>query len=254
MISRLKSKIKHLMRFHSMGKILVNDSYHIIGNEKSKLETKKRPFRFDVINELIKYLDKDISYLEIGVRNPKDNFDKINAINKFSVDPGLSYKENPVQFKMTSDTFFQQIKVGKILNEKNKFDIVFIDGLHLADQVERDIHNSLSYLSDDGFIVLHDCNPPTEFHARETYAYSLSPAKDKWNGTTWKAFFKFRQKEGYYSCCIDSDWGVGVISKSINFGKPTQIHNPYFEFKILEENRTDSLNLMSYEQFLNFLN
>ena len=79
--------------------------------------------------------------------------------------------------------------------DKNiKFNVIFIDGLHVAEQVERDIKNALKYIKDDGFIVLHDCNPPTEFHASETYDFHLSPSQGYWNGTTWKAFYKLSQK------------------------------------------------------------
>mgnify|MGYP003381534756 CR=1 FL=1 len=33
---------------------------------------------------------------------------------KYSVDPGVEFKENPVDFKMTSDDFFQKITNGTI--------------------------------------------------------------------------------------------------------------------------------------------
>ena len=44
-----------------------------------------------------------------------------------------------------SRSFFTNLKGGKILNPKIKFDVIFIDGLHLAEQVERDIENSLDF-------------------------------------------------------------------------------------------------------------
>ena len=95
---------------------------------------------------------------------------------------------------------------------------------------------------------MHDCNPPTEFHASETYAYRNSPAKDLWNGTTWKAFFDFRKRSDYYSCCIDTDWGVGIISKNHVLGKPAKTVNKYYEYAVLNANRTESLNLISFDR------
>lgn len=151
--------------------------------------------------------------MEIGVRFPEENFIKIQANTKYGVDPGIENKENPVDFKLTSDDFFNQLRNGKILNPQFKFDVIFIDGLHLADQVDRDIINSLEFIHNDGFIVLHDCNPPTEFHALESHDYKLSPAKGYWNGTTWKAFFKWRQNNSVFSCCIDTDWGIEFYQK-----------------------------------------
>ena len=54
---------------------------------------------------------------------------------------------------------------GKLLNSETKFDVIFIDGLHLAEQVERDIENSLDFIKEDGYF--YDCNPPSEWHARK---------------------------------------------------------------------------------------
>ena len=86
--------------------------------------------------------------------------------------------------------------------------MIFIDGLHLAAQVDLDISNAFKFLKPDGFVVLHDCNPPTEWHAREDYYFNMTPAKGYWNGTTWKAFVKWRSNSEVQSCCIDTDWGI----------------------------------------------
>ena len=236
-----------------MGKLYNEDHFHKNGNKVIKLESKKRPFRYELINYLIEIMNKEIKYLEIGVRNPEENFNKINASQKFGVDPGIENPLNPVQFKMTSDDFFSKLHRGDILEKNIKFDIIFIDGLHLAAQVERDIYSALEFLEEDGFVVLHDCNPPTEFNASENYHYKLSPSKGFWNGTTWKAFYKFRQESLYSSCCIDSDWGLGIISKTINFGGYEKIENPYFEYSIFHTYRKESLNLVSFEEFTNLV-
>ena len=150
---------------------------------------------------------------------------------------------------MTSDGFFEKLSRGEILSQETRFDVIFIDGLHLAEQVDRDIRNALQFLKEDGFIVLHDCNPPTEWHAREKYDYDHSPAGKSWNGTTWKAFVKWRGNKNIYSCCIDSDWGLGIISKSCNVGDPLKEPNEFYEFGHFEKNRTAQLNLMDFESF-----
>jgi Methyltransferase domain len=249
----MRYKLKKINTFYQLGKKTLNDSFHISALEKSILEKSKRPIRTSVINYLIEILNRDVHYLEIGVRFPDHNFNKINAKYKYSVDPGIENEENPVEFKMTSDVFFKSLKENKIINNAVKFDIIFIDGLHLADQVERDIQNALNFISDDGFIILHDCNPPTEFHAREEYSYFLSPAKGAWNGTTWKAFFKYRKNPNYYSCCIDSDWGIGIISKKSKLGNVSKVENPFFEYNTFDNNRQDSLNLISFDEFKDIL-
>jgi hypothetical protein len=248
-ILKLSKKYKRQKQHSKVGSRVVSDPIHIETAQKSALELEKRPYRFDIINFLLQKVNKPHAiYLEIGVRNPHENFDKIDCAQKYSVDPGLENKENPVDFKLTSDDFFSALDSGKILSQDIKFDVIFIDGLHLAEQVERDIDNALRYITDDGFIVLHDCNPPTEFHARESYYYRNSPAYGLWNGTTWKAFYKARLNKSLFSCCIDTDWGVGIISKSKNIGTYAQVNNSFFEYHVFETNRKESLNLISFDE------
>ena len=69
------------------------------------------------------------SYLEIGVRDRRHNFDKIKADVKHGVDPA---PRRPVTHHMTSDEFFER-------GLASTYDVVFIDGLHLDYQVERDV-------------------------------------------------------------------------------------------------------------------
>jgi len=245
----MRHKIKLFKKRYKAGLEFLSDPTHIAVNKLSSIEIGKKPHRYNIINFLIKSFNRETHYLEIGVRNPEVNFDKIDSEHKYSVDPCIELKGMPIDFIMTSDDFFKKLRDSEILSNEMKFDVIFIDGLHLAEQVERDIKNSLEFLKDDGYIVMHDCNPPSEYHASENYAYRLSPSKDYWNGTTWKAFVKFRQSNDYYSCCIDTDWGVGIISKKINLGKPSSIENPFYEFKTLDKYRTECLNLMPFDDF-----
>lgn len=233
--------------YYSVGKQLINDKFYIFGQNKTKEEHLKKPNRTEVLNYLISILDRDTNYLEIGVRNPDHNFNKIKSNKKFSVDPGLEYKSNPVDFKLTSDDFFKGLSSGKLLSKSFKFDVIFIDGLHLAPQVDRDIENALDFLTEDGFIVLHDCNPPTEWHARETYNFHHTPAGGFWNGTTWKAFLKWRFQSHIQSCCIDTDFGVGILTKKWSIGNAIDSENPFYEFSNLQANRERQLNLISFD-------
>ena len=216
---------------------------------KSKQEILKKPKRFEIINFVLSQLNRETTYLEIGVRNPDDNFNKINSKIKFSLDPGVEFKSNPADFKLTSDAFFEQLNSNEILSSDTLFDVIFIDGLHLAEQVDRDILNSFKFLKPDGYILMHDCNPPTEWHAREDYYFNMTPAKGYWNGTTWKAFVKWRSNPEIQSCCIDSDWGVGVLSKTLKLGNPIPVSNIFFKFNTFAKNRKYYINLLSFDDF-----
>jgi|SRR5690554_1776143 len=251
-MSSLKDKYKTFKYQFDVAKRVFKDEAFYQTYRVSKEEGRKKGSRTEIISFLLDLIDGE-NYLEIGVRNPNDNFNKIKCKNKFSVDPGIEYKENPVDFKLTSDEFFKEMyNQNPEFPFNKKFDVIFIDGLHLADQVETDILNSLRFIKDTGFIVLHDCNPPTEFHARESFNFRNSPARGFWNGTTWKAFYKFRHHADLFSICFDSDWGVGVLSKNkyLGFNNLTlPIENPYFEIKSHFSNKNRYLNLQHFENW-----
>ncbi|MEL7423231.1 MAG: class I SAM-dependent methyltransferase [Bacteroidota bacterium] len=250
-------KIKELLlkitpiKYYVTGKEFLNDPHYVDIQKKSNSEYSKSPSRTEIINFLLSLTKGDTSYLEIGVRNPDHNFNHIIADKKHSVDPGIAFKANPVDFTMTSDVFFQKLSKNEVLSNDIKFDVIFIDGLHLAEQVDRDIENALKYVKEDGFIVLHDCNPPSEWHAREQHNYRYTPARSFWNGTTWKAFLKWRCNASVYSCCVDSDWGVGILAKKHQIGNHIAELNPFFEFYMLAENREKLLNLIDFQTLKN---
>ena len=117
--------------------------------------------RWDLIQKLINS-NNFKNYLEIGC-DGDDSFSKIRVENKVGVDP---YSGG--NFRGTSDYFFS-------INN-NKFDCIFIDGLHEYSQVYKDIKNSLDVLTDNGIILLHDCLPTT-LHKQAVPRY-----KNIWNG------------------------------------------------------------------------
>ncbi|MEJ2113931.1 MAG: class I SAM-dependent methyltransferase [Flavobacteriaceae bacterium] len=152
---------KKIKTNYKRGRHIVNDPFYKSAFENTKLELIKTPKRTEVINFLLSRFNRETCYLEIGVRNPADNYNHINAGTKYSVDPGFEYQESSIDFKMTSDSFFDQLKNNEVLSKDLKFDVIFMDGLHLAEQADRDIKNALDFIKEDGFIVVHDCNPPT---------------------------------------------------------------------------------------------
>lgn len=203
-------------------------------------ETRINLNRTSIINYLItKYNLKN--YLEIGVRDGV-NFNKIKIINKTGVDPDPTEecKTDKIEI-MTSDDYFNKTKDSK------KFDIIFIDGLHLMHQVDLDLENSLKHLNDNGFIIMHDCNPPTKFHQRENYEtrHERTPF---WNGTVWKSYVKLRMNNPNLKMnVVNCDWGVGVIQKG-NQKCYEKIDN--FRYCHLKADRENMLNLISTYEFL----
>lgn len=243
----LKSAYRINKEYHKVGKSYLTNGHYQEIRKANIDEMSKSPTRTELINYLLSLIAGPTHYLEIGVRNPEDNFSHIRATHKYGVDPGIEFEPNQVEFKMTSDSFFEQLATSNLLSADLRFDVIFIDGLHLAEQVDRDIANALNFVNDTGFVVLHDCNPISEWHARERYTYYDTPAGTAWNGTTWKAFLKWRCNPNVYSCCVDSDWGIGLISKTQPIGKATDLVNPFFEFTRFDMHRKEYLNLIDFE-------
>ena len=202
--------------------------------------------RYDIINDIIK--TKGFSkYLEIGVRNPDDCYNKINCNTKHSVDPGYENEKNNVDFKFTSDDFFNRLECGLLELENNyKWDVIFIDGLHISNQVEKDVLNSLNHLSEDGFILLHDCNP---FLYEYNYERVIEDYWGQgWNGTVWKVIYNLRAtRNDLQIVTVNTDWGVGVIKRGKS--TPIEFDNPFYEYNAMANSRKRSLGLIEVHEF-----
>lgn len=170
-------------------------------------------------------------YLEIGM-GPGLNFDTIRCEYKVSVDPNPTV---PVTYKVTSDEFFSQ--------NTETFDVIFIDGLHMNAQVYRDIINSLSCLSKDGYIICHDMNPMEELIQR----YPQFKPESTWTGDCWKAWVKLKtERTDLNMVVVDVDYGCGVISRG--YQELITVSEEY-TWELLDRNRKNLLNLITLEEF-----
>ncbi len=194
---------------------------------------KKKSSRIALVNHLVR-LNGYSTYLEIGVRDKSDMFENVECEKTVSVDPDPSANAD---FPLPSDEFFKA-------NEQ-QFDIVFIDGNHTGDQVERDILNALACLAPNGIILLHDMNPPTAFHARE--GYKVLGRTPSWNGTSWKGYARLRKSRSDLTMhVVDTDWGVGVVHP----GHQTTIAHEVNTYSDLSKRRKEILNLVTVPDFL----
>ncbi len=191
-------------------------------------------FRFDIINQLIQKR-RYKRYLEIGV----EGGDAVRAVRcelKHGVDPA----SKNATFQVPSDEFFG------IIRPDLKYDCIFVDGLHTEDQTMRDIENSLAHLSAGGVIVVHDVNPPTEWHQRK-YEIAKQNGCRQWNGTVWRAWVRLRAERPDLSmACVDTDWGCGIIEP----GEQQCIQLlPGFTYAEFEAERAHWLNLITPAEF-----
>jgi len=206
--------------------------------------------RWDIINQLIQ-ANNYKSYLEIGYYKGW-SFDQVKCWSKIAVDPNpsktvlqeqLGYEAQDFQridgrlesvIKMTSDDFFK-----KNIDLQLQFDVIFIDGLHEAEQVYRDIENSLRHLNEGGTIVLHDCNPPL-------YEHTTTGIDGCWTGDTYKGVIKASFDFPVCLRTVDTDWGVGIITRGYQYA---QVDDPEPDYEKFSAYRDEYLNLISPKDF-----
>ena len=178
--------------------------------------------KHDIINGIIK--DNDYkSYLEIGVAN-KSNYNQIKCDSKVGIDPIATNDKDIIS--IDSDAFFGA--------NTDKFDCIFIDGLHHSEQLERDIINAYNCLNNKGRIILHDINPFTK-------EMTVIPRiQDQWTGDCFKVWVGIidntKLKTEYYK----EKYGLGVIVKSL--AKPKEGMTSDINYETFAENRQKYIN------------
>jgi hypothetical protein len=192
------------------------------------------PARWDLINHCIDKFGYK-RYLEIGCAHDQC-FNNVRCDVKVGVDPARGGTH-----RMTSDAYFAQCD--------EEFDIVFIDGLHIRDQVMRDVENSLMHLSHDGTIVIHDCIPVNEIQQRVP-----NERGGPWTGDVWRAALELRRRDDIDMAVGLFDAGVGVIKVRKNTNKPQFDVDPLLmswdEFKKMH---VELLNTMHFKLLLEWL-
>ena len=119
-------------------------------------------------------------------------FDSVFCSNKVGVDP-----QSGGTIRETSDIYFA--------NNKDKFDIIFIDGLHEYEQVKRDAVNALNSLNDGGWIAFHDFLP------RDWKEQHVPMVQGTWTGDVWKLAFELIQSKDIDFKILEIDYGVCVM-------------------------------------------
>ena len=134
--------------------------------------------RKDVINYFVQKNNYN-SYLEIGLYGAPRTFNNIGCEIKNSVDPNPAAN---AEYCTTSDDFFKDLEEDLLMIPPDfKWDIIFIDGDHYHETVDRDVQNALNHLSDEGTIIMHDC----------AYGEGVTPANPR--GTdVWKSWVRLR--------------------------------------------------------------
>ena len=173
------------------------------------------------------------SYLEVGV-SKGTTFNDVRAARKIAVDPRFLFDHDAVSridktaefHETTSDNYF-----GTILQSSDKFDVIYLDGLHTFEQTLRDLINSLRCLKEGGCIVVDDVVPnsyeaslPDSSQALATRNY-LGNTDPSWMGDVYKLVFfvdTFFQQFSY-ATVSDNHGQLVMWPKARGFVEPRKI-------------------------------
>lgn len=191
-------------------------------------------------------------YLEIGI---EDGY-SINLTAKDTLAVGVDpvprgkYNKNVEVFGITSDDFFKSnptIKGEKL--DATKFDLIFIDGLHLYEYVLRDFINSEKLARKDSIIILHDTVPISEAAATR----KIPVTGTAWTGDVYRIVPTLRKYRpdlkietfnvAPSGLCFITNLDPNSTVLSDNYDK---ILNEFKDFSYSEmvENQTEILNLI----------
>jgi hypothetical protein len=189
--------------------------------------------RVSLIVKAISIFSIKAKYLEIGCFNDEVfNSIPLSSLQKVGVDPQKGRTN-----RVTSDDFFK--------SNKDKFDIIFIDGLHHYSQVRRDILNSLEHLNENGIILIHDMLP-------ESYISSQVPRHrfaSNWNGDVYRVIFDLMENNNLEFKIVNIDFGVGILRRTNN--KKIVLNENSYDYEFFM-NCKDDLPIISVNEFFDY--
>lgn len=185
------------------------------------------------------------SYLEVGVA-AGGTFLGVKIRRKHAVDVRFKFdhKERETDtvkfFKMTSDEYFTDC-----VDPAEKYDIIFLDGLHTFEQTLRDFCASLMHSHDNTIWLIDDVFPTDIFSAQRNATASRKYRRlhgregDAWHGDVFKVIFALH------------DFFPNISYKTISTGGNPQtvlLKRPRTSFKPLY-NDLERISRMSYYDF-----
>lgn len=194
----------------------------------------------DVINAIGKSC-KALDYLEIGVE-AGITFNRVEIPNRVAVDP--NFKVTPNQLKgeavaITSDEYFD-------LHPGQRFDLVFVDGLHTFEQSLRDFCRAVQRLRPSGAVIMDDCNPSDDLAALRDHSECIrrkierGDADRNWMGDVYKTVLWINDYLDLSYSYVEGTAGIVVVWFEPRKTKPifdtilSLIACDYQEFKMLD--------------------
>ena len=151
--------------------------------------------KFELINRIIEHKQYS-SYLELGLGEARETFDRINCFYRKGVDNNPRTRPD---FLGTTDDFFKQ--------NTRTFDVIYIDAFHEYSQVNKDFENAVKVLNPDGIIFMHDVGPE-----------NLDNTKQTASGTAYISFIEIRGNPNFnaFSYIFPSNDVLGIVKVEPN--------------------------------------
>lgn len=196
--------------------------------------------RADILNALAKrhgyrrYLEIGLGAVDAERSSPHVKLEHMESVDPFEAD---------ATHVCTSDDFFADARPAVARTHLPPWNLIFIDGLHVRDQVLRDVDNALACLAPGGAVVLHDCNPVCLEHTDPGI-----------NGTVWEAWAYLRLTQPQLDMqCVDTDQGCGVLRRSDSgIILPGTLPMPapvVLDYAFLDAHRVELMGLVSPEDW-----
>jgi hypothetical protein len=170
--------------------------------------------KFDIINVLGQRF-KLGSYLEICTPTTGLTFDKVSE-TIYPKKVRLIYRSSEISNNLEGKTFHTASHsssdflnlIYQMGNGSPIFDTIFIDSWHSYSASSMDLTGAWRLLRPNGFLVVHDCNPPSMEAACPDFVTG------EWCGETYRAYIDFlclRPDASFLT--VDTDYGCGVVQK-----------------------------------------
>jgi hypothetical protein len=159
------------------------------------------------------------TYLEVGVAQGL-TFEQVRVEQRWAVDPNPQFDQielpKGVVFKrLESDSFFEQIE------PEQKFDVVFLDGLHTWQQTYKDLMNTLGHSYPHTIVVIDDVVPDDALAAIPDWDEALR-RKDaagitdgRWQGDVFKVLLIVQDHHPELEFCVVGKSEVGDNPQAI---------------------------------------
>lgn len=202
--------------------------------------------RFERLNALAEITSAS-KYLEVGVANGHTFF-RVNVPFKVAVDPKFRFKaeehadKNTIFHEVTSDEFFTKFAL-----DYEKFDLIYLDGLHTFEQTFRDFCVSLRHSHEKTIWLLDDTRPISllsaipdlqRFRKLRELTGDERPA---WMGDIYKVVFAIHDFFPQFNYATFPNHGQTVV-----WYETRQDFSPTW-------NSLEKINRLGYDDFLEFV-